>query len=89
MFLYAFLLCSKHACSVMGGRLALSSPLPDLIITGPYKLLIELVCSLQQEVGQEVGGIIGHILAQVDQAFSQVRHNLVHKILPNWLRSLV
>ena len=67
----------------------LGSLSPDLVITGPDNLFIELICPLEQEVRQEVGRIIWHVLAQIDQTFGQVRHHLIHKVLPDWLRSLV
>ena len=62
---------------------------PDLVITLANELLIDLIGSLEKEVGEEVSGVIRDILAQVDQTFSQVRHNLVHQILADRLRSLV
>lgn len=61
----------------------------DVVVAGTNELFIDLIGPLEQEVGQEIGRIIGHIFAQVDESLSQVRYNLVHQVLPDWLGSLV
>ena len=75
--------------SVLSWGVPLSSPLSVLVITSPDEFFIDLVSPLEQEVGQEVRRIIWYILAQVDKTFGQVRHNLVHQVLPDGLGSLV
>ena len=62
---------------------------PKFVISLPDQLFVDLVCSLEQKVREEVSWVVRRFLAQVDETFSQVRHNLVHQVLANRLRALI
>ena len=74
----------------MSGRVVPLGGLPtDLVIALPDKLFVDLIGTLEKEVGEEVCWVLWDILAEIDQTFSQVRHNLVHQVLADGLRPLV
>lgn len=62
---------------------------PCLLLFLLDEFFVEFVGAVQQKVGQKVGGIVRHVLTQIDQAFGQVRHHVVHEILADRLRALV
>ena len=61
----------------------------DLVIALSDELFVDLIGTLEKEVGEEVGRVFRDILAEIDQTFGQVRHNLVHQVLADGLRPLV
>ena len=61
----------------------------DLVIALSDELFVDLIGTLEKEVGEEVCGVLRDILAEIDQTFGQVRHNLVHQVLADGLRPLV
>ena len=74
----------------MSGRVVPLGGLPtDLVIALPDKLFVDLIGTLEKEVGEEVCWVLRDILAEIDQTFSQVRHNLVHQVLTDGLRPFV
>ena len=74
----------------MSRRVVPLSGLPsDLVIALSNELFVDLIGTLEKEVGEEVCGVLRDILAEIDQTFSQVRHNLVHQVLTDGLRPLV
>ena len=51
--------------------------------------LVDLIGPCQQEIGQSVDWVLRDLLAELNEALSQVRHEVVHQVLPDRLRARV
>lgn len=51
--------------------------------------LVNFVCFLEQEVRKMVYWVLRNSFAELYESLRQVRHNVIHEILSDWLRSLV
>ena len=71
------------------GVVAFSSFFSELFISLSNDLFLDFISFLKKEVSQEVSWVIRNVLAKVDESLGQVRHDLIHQVLTDGLRSLV
>ena len=48
-------------------------------------LLINFVCLLKKELCEVVHRVLWYVFAEIDESLGQVRNNIVHEVLSNWL----